>query len=105
MAARFGLKIRCPCDVRVRPPSPALIIDLCGNRIDLRCESVNEKICLVGHKATSGCNSVGRMLALGARCREFKSRHSDLYGVVSVMGLARQFVALLEWVRFPHFPL
>lgn len=47
-------------------------------------------------KFRSRCSSVGRTLALGARCRGFESCHLDHIGV-SPSGKARDFDSLIRW--------
>ena len=58
--------------------------------IELTCDVSPwmKKYVLLVARQHLGVIQLCRMLALGARCREFESRHSDLYGVVSVMGFS-----------------
>lgn len=46
--------------------------------------------------AIYGCNSVGRMLALGASCPWFKSKYPYLNGLCSVIRLAQDICNVLE---------
>ena len=43
-----------------------------------------------------GCNSVGRMLALGASCPWFESKYPYLNGLCSVIRLAQDICNVLE---------
>ena len=46
--------------------------------------------------AIYGCNSVGRMLALGASCPWFESKYPYLNGLCSVIRLAQDICNVLE---------